>query len=147
MLHQTRDADAPEWVESAVTQRQPRLHDPKYLAFLRTKPCCICGREGETEACHIRISWLAMQMKPHDKYAVPMCRRHHRMQHGMNEEEFWRGMHKDPFKLSYHFYAEEYQGVGGKPRQARKIKPRKPRSQRAPIKSRGFPKPHPKSRG
>lgn len=119
---------------------RPRLHDDGYLAFLRTKPCCICGRENETEACHIRIGFLALNKKPDDRFAVPMCGRHHRLQHSMSEQVFWiAGAQRDPFGIAARLY-EEYGGTGGKPRKRKAIKPRKPKAQRAKIRSRGFPK-------
>lgn len=119
---------------------RPRLHDPGYLAFLRTKPCCICGRVGETEAAHIRIGFFAMQKKPDDKDATPLCRDHHRQQHSTNELLFWGHHRLNPFEIAERLY-REYGGTGGKPRQKRKTtKPRKPPHLRAKIKSRGFPK-------
>lgn len=120
---------------------RPRLHDDGYLAFLRTKPCCICGRENETEACHIRIGFLALNKKPDDRFAVPMCSMHHRHQHGMNEADFWDDyvFVLAPFEIAAKLY-EEYGGMGGRPRKRKAIKPRKPKAQRAKIRSRGFPK-------
>lgn len=123
-----------------LRQRQPRLLDPKYLAFLRLKPCCICGRHAPgTEAAHIRIGLLAKGMKPHDKHAVPMCGWCHRdgpsAQHKMNESEFWQLWEIDPFELAAKLYAE-YGGDGGKPKRKRTIiRPRLPKEKRATIRS------------
>lgn len=114
---------------------RPRLHDEKFLAFLRTKPCCVCGKEGETQACHIRIGFLAMQKKPDDRYAVPMCAWHHAEQHGMNEVAFWGA--RDPFAIAERLYAE-HGGDGGRPKAKRKPKPRKPKHMRQKIQNRGF---------
>jgi hypothetical protein len=119
---------------------RPRLYDDKFLAFLRTKPCCICGKEGETQACHVRIGFLALGKKPDDRDAVPMCANHHRLQHSMNETEFWQTVGIAPFVIAERLYAE-FGGDGGRPRVKRKtVKPRKPKSQRQKIRSRGFPK-------
>ena len=38
-----------------MSQRQPRQHDEKHLAFIRTLPCVVCGNDIETEAAHIRM--------------------------------------------------------------------------------------------
>jgi len=119
----------------AVRQREPRLYDAGFLKFLKQKPCCICGKVGETEAAHIRIGLFAGQMKPHDKYATPLCIWHHRRQHTMNEENFWEEVGFDPFDVAEKLYAE-YDGDGGKPRASRKVRPRKPKHQRAKIKGR-----------
>lgn len=116
---------------------RPRLHDDGFLAFLRTKPCCICGRVGETEAAHIRIGFRAMQKKPDDRYALPLCAYHHRNQHRVNESAFWDQHGDDPFDIAARLYAE-FGGDGGKPKAKRKPKPRKPKHLRQKIASRGF---------
>lgn len=126
-----------------MRQREPRLHDPGFLRFLRTKPCCICG--APAEAAHIRIGLFAGAMKPHDKHATPLCPRHHRdgpeSQHAFgNEAEWWKRHDKDPFVIAARLYAE-YGGTGGKPRKRRTtIRPRLPKEKRVKIPSRPFPK-------
>ena len=40
-----------------------------------------------------------MAEKPSDKWAVPLCNRHHREQHGMNEMDFWKCNGINPFVL------------------------------------------------
>lgn len=68
-----------------LRQRKPRLVDEKYLAQVRALPCCVCGREGPSDAAHIRMSdaeWgghygkraTGMAEKPDDCWAVPLCR-------------------------------------------------------------------------
>ena len=90
-----------------LRQRQPRQHDNKRLEFIRSLPCCICKDDTTTEAAHIRTGSLAhgknptgMQEKPSDKWTVPLCGRHHREQHTMNEMEFWKKYQIDPFMLA-----------------------------------------------
>lgn len=128
----------------SVRQRQPRLYDPGYLAFLRKKPCCCgCGRAAPSEAAHIRIGLFAGQMKPHDKHAVPLNAWCHRLapdnQHN-GEAAFWERCGKDPFELAAAFY-DEYGGTGGKPRKPRTtIKPRLPKERRQKIPGRPFGK-------
>lgn len=116
---------------------RPRLHDEGYLSFLRTKPCCICGRVGETEAAHIRIGFRALGKKPDDKDATPLCAEHHRQQHATNELLFWGHHRLNPFEIAALLYAE-FGGDGGKPKAKRKPKPRKPKHLRQKIASRGF---------
>jgi hypothetical protein len=41
-----------------------------------------------------------MAEKPSDKWALPLCNRHHREQHSMNELEFWKSHGIDPFMLA-----------------------------------------------
>jgi len=90
-----------------LRQRTPRQQDSKRLDFIRSLPCCICGDDTTTEAAHIRTSNLAlgkdppgMQAKPSDKWTVPLCGRHHREQHTMNEMAFWKKYEIDPFMLA-----------------------------------------------
>ena len=73
--------------------------------------------------------------KPDDSRAVPMCRSCHTKQHSLSEEYFWSISLSDPFELAANYY-KEYGGKGGKAKGPRKIKPRKPRGQRAKIKGR-----------
>lgn len=137
-----------------MTQRQPRLYDLGFLAFLRRKRCCVCGRDAPSEASHIRMGKpeigkrsTGMAAKPNDRFAVPLCGPDfqtswigcHQQQHTMNEEEFWKcwADNADPFAIAATLYAE-YGGSGGKPRARKVVKPRLPREKRAKIKSRGF---------
>jgi len=86
-----------------LRQREPRIKDNKHLDYIRSLPCCVCGGI-DTEAAHIRTGSLAhgknptgMAEKPSDKWALPLCNRHHREQHAMNELEFWKSYGIDPF--------------------------------------------------
>lgn len=90
-----------------LRQRQPRERDEKHLDFVRSLPCCICGDDTSTEAAHIRTGSLAhgkdpagMQEKSSDKWALPLCGKHHREQHTMNEMAFWKMHQIDPFMLA-----------------------------------------------
>ena len=83
-----------------------------------------------------------MGKKPDDKNAVPLnawCHRHAKESQHANEAIFWQSRNLDPFAIAARLYAE-YGGNGGKPKKKRAAKPRKPKEQRAKIKSRGFPK-------
>ena len=91
-----------------------RERDPTYLAWLRTQPCCLCGTTTDIDAAHIRVGSInhdkpegALGMKPHDRWAVALCRRHHREQHSMNEMEFWLSYGLDPFALAMHFHEKK----------------------------------------
>lgn len=135
--------NGPDQPMNQIRARQPRLIDPNFLAFIRTKPCTCCGRHPPSEAAHIRIGLFARGMKPHDKHAVPLCAWCHRdgpeAQHKMNETEFWEMWEIDPFDVAAKLYSE-YGGTGGAPRRPRKVRPRKPKAQRQKITSRGFGK-------
>lgn len=90
-----------------LRQRQPRERDNKRLEFIRGLPCCICGDDTSTEAAHIRTGSpehdkpiTGMAEKPNDAWTLPLCNRHHREQHSMNEMDFWRCHQINPFILA-----------------------------------------------
>ena len=55
---------------------------PKYLAWVRTLPCCICGRPAG-EAHHIKgIGHMSgIGIKASDAMTMPLCREHHSEMH------------------------------------------------------------------
>lgn len=89
-----------------LRQRQPRERDERHLDFIRSQPCCICGDNTTTEAAHIRTSKIEIGKddggwgRPSDKWALPLCGKHHREQHAMNEMKFWAMHGIDPFMLA-----------------------------------------------
>lgn len=87
--------------------REPRQHDEDYLDFIRGLPCVLCGDNTSVEAAHIRYGdpvvckrKAGMGEKPDDVWTLPLCGRHHREQHGMNEKYFWEKRGIDPVKVS-----------------------------------------------
>lgn len=112
----------------SLRQRQPREEDPAYLAYVRTLPCLICGRHGPSDAAHIRSAaphygkrYTGKAEKPDDKWALPLCRRHHEEQHRTNELGWWAGKGiADPFALCVALYAGR-PGADRAPRQRRRI--------------------------
>ena len=98
-----------------MMQRQPRIHDEKHLAFIRSLPCIACGNNISTESCHIRYSDLRVAKrqvgvgeKPSDVWTVPMCHDCHLGkggQHSMNERAFWQRVGIDPILIALALYA------------------------------------------
>lgn len=93
-------------------QRDPRQRDEIYLRYLRRQPCCICGDNTSVEAAHLRVGSIGDGKrdagggeKSSDKWALPLCGRHHDEQHTMNEREFWARYGLDPFALCLHYQA------------------------------------------
>lgn len=91
-------------------QRQPRQRDSKYLDYIRAQPCCICGDDVSVEAAHLRTGSLfdgkaltGLGEKTSDKWALPLCGRHHKEQHRMNELEFWRSYGLRPFEIALYY--------------------------------------------
>lgn len=81
-----------------------------HRAFLHRMPCVICLNDVETEFCHIRYSdsefgkvnpgMGAKAVGPTGlDWALPMCGKHHRMQHEGREQLFWQRMGIHPLKL------------------------------------------------
>lgn len=50
--------------------------NPRYLAWIRTLPCLVCGRTTGIEAAHAGSHGMAQ--KSPDSSAIPLCARHHR---------------------------------------------------------------------
>jgi len=87
--------------------RRPRVHNEKHLKFVRGLPCCVCGNNIASEAAHVRFACEAVGKrkvgvgeKPDDKWTVPLCGMHHRMQHEWGEREFWKAYGKDPIVIA-----------------------------------------------
>jgi hypothetical protein len=52
------------------------VRNPKYLAWIRTQPCLVCGSTRWVEAAHTGPHGLGQ--KSPDTSAVPLCAKHHR---------------------------------------------------------------------
>jgi hypothetical protein len=50
--------------------------NPRYLAWIRTQPCCVCGSKKAIEASHTGPHGLGQ--KSPDTSAIPLCATHHR---------------------------------------------------------------------
>lgn len=93
-----------------------RVRDNGFLAFLRRQPCACCGHPAPSDAAHIRMASLergklptGMQVKPSDRFAVPLNHGCHMTQHSGSEARFWSDRGLDPFAIADRLYAE-YQG-------------------------------------
>ncbi len=127
-----------------LLQRQPRIEDPVYLAYLRTLPCLICARPGPNDPAHLRSAALqygkrqtGMAEKSDDRWALPLCRHHHDEQHRNNELRWWaRHGIPDPFTVAMNLYASRPNASRPqveRPRKAPKVRVRKPAAERAKV--------------
>lgn len=71
----------------------PKRHahrDPKYRAAAQHMDCIVNDEEchGDVVLAHYRGGWGAMQEKPHDYWAFPLCHFHHEEQ-GRAERHWW----------------------------------------------------------
>ncbi len=74
-----------------VEQKQPLVRSEKYRRWVASQPCAACGREGATQAAHLRIMQQAgMSRKPSDELCIPLCVSCHSDQHRDSEARFWR---------------------------------------------------------
>lgn len=96
---------------TALRQRNPRQHEPDYLAFVRTLECVVCGDDTSTEAAHISYRdpsvgkmGRGVGSKEHDKFTLPLCGRCHRKQHEHGDERSWWAP-RDPVKLALAIYS------------------------------------------
>jgi hypothetical protein len=84
---------------------KPTAPDSPYLDFIREQPCCICGGI-DVEAHHPRVGSFEHDSNPGgaqralDRWALPLCGKHHRELHAMSEREFWASCHIDPHRLA-----------------------------------------------
>ena len=100
----------------AEKRHRGRERDNGYLAFLRRQPCVCCGAPAHSDAAHIRManrergkSATGMQVKPSDRFAVPLNRACHSVQHSGSEARFWSERGLDPFEIADRLYAQ-YRG-------------------------------------
>jgi hypothetical protein len=92
-------------------QKQPREHDALYLSRIREQPCCLCGNNIEVEAHHPRVGSIkdgraapGLGEKASDRWALPLCGRHHRELHACgNEGAWWASYGLDPAKLALRY--------------------------------------------
>src|SRR5947208_7204919 len=50
--------------------------NPRYLAWIRTHPCVVCGASRGIEASHTGLHGIGQ--KSPDSSAIPLCAKHHR---------------------------------------------------------------------
>jgi len=130
-----------------LRQRQPRIREPSYLAWLRKQKCsCGCQKPPPSDAAHLRAGSIAygkeypgLGAKPSDCWAMPLNRSCHMRQHAYGDElGFWaaHGV-PDPFGRAMRYYAayqiEAWRNAGGKPQERPATsRPRKPKVRAKP---------------
>ena len=63
-----------------VYQRETR-DDKKFLAWLKTLPCCVCGAYPPSDPAHVRLGGRSIMGGKPKFSAVPCCRKCHQKQH------------------------------------------------------------------
>lgn len=79
--------------KSAVV-KDGRIRCSSHLQWVRTRACSVprCNRH-QIEAAHVRLGLPAGEqggtsVKPSDIWVIPLCARHHLLQHAMGEASF-----------------------------------------------------------
>lgn len=90
--------------------RSDRVEDEEYLKQVRQLPCLSCGMEPCGTAAHVRMGCAAhgktsaMQRKPDDKWALPLCHPCHMEQHSEGELTFWHRLNLSPVLICVKLY-------------------------------------------
>src|SRR5512139_1919761 len=78
--------------------RTARRHSNGHLDFIRQLPCIYkgCADDTTVEAAHYRAAdsriakpITGIGIKPDDCFVLPLCGKHHRLQHEIGEYSFW----------------------------------------------------------
>jgi hypothetical protein len=96
--------------EGVVALSKPvRERDRDHLRFVASQPCLLCGR-SPSDAHHIKFAeQRAMARKVSDKFAVPICRLHHRELHRRgNERAWWENQGIDPLPIAATLWAKTH---------------------------------------
>ena len=103
-LSQLGDAEGVVAISKPVGERE-RDH----LKFVTSQPCLVCGRTP-SDAHHIKFAeQRAMGRKVSDRFAVPICRLHHRELHRRgNERVWWQNQGIDPLGVAATLWARTH---------------------------------------
>jgi hypothetical protein len=107
-----------------LRQRQPRVENKAFLAFVREHPCCACGVWPPSQAAHLRRACPERGKRhtgggerPDDCWSVPLCAMCHLdgplSVHRTSEERFFARFGLDPFQIAADLY-DEFCRVHGK---------------------------------
>jgi hypothetical protein len=89
-----------------------RERDRDHLRFVAAQPCLVCGRTP-SDAHHIKFAeQRAMGRKVSDKFAVPICRLHHRELHRRGDERaWWQNQGINPLAVAATLWARTHVGA------------------------------------
>jgi len=106
-----------------VSIRKPaRDRDRDHLRFVAGQPCLVCGRTP-SDAHHLKFAeQRAMGRKASDKFAVPVCRLHHRELHRRGNELAWWQIHGiDPLPIAARLWATTHADAPATPESVDKM--------------------------
>lgn len=80
-----------------------RIRNPEHLKFIRTLPCCVCGKDIGCDPHHENEPMQGSKsIKVGDNQVVPLCHYHHTLRHNIGRVGFWGD--KDPIILANSLY-------------------------------------------
>jgi hypothetical protein len=91
--------------------KRPREKDERHCDFIRSLRCVVCQDNTTVECAHIRFSDARVAKvnpgshRPHDRWTLPVCGKHHREQHTMEERAFWIRYGIDPIFVALALYS------------------------------------------
>jgi hypothetical protein len=97
-------ARLPKRLERAERRRDERC-SPAHRAWIRRHHCSVPGcTSTPIECAHVRSGTDGgIGLKPSDKWAISLCRDHHREQHQLGEREFQKRHRIDLHDLALEF--------------------------------------------
>ena len=98
--------------------KEKRFRCKSHLAFVRTLPCVVCGRQP-SHAHHIKFAQQgALGLKVSDEFTVPLCYLHHDALHQVGNERAWWATHSiDPLTIAADLWRST-RGTGEEPSSA-----------------------------
>jgi len=69
------------------------IRSPAYRRWVKSLPCCACGKSADDPHHIISVGYGGMGTKVSDLWAIPLCREHHDSLHGnVTDWEFQHGL-------------------------------------------------------
>jgi hypothetical protein len=91
---------------------KPKTHrDKKYLDFICSKECCICGKGSEPHHESGLGDSGGMALKCSDYFAIPLCSKCHRDRHDIGYLSFYKLFSLDVKRLIIEYLSEYIQSM------------------------------------
>lgn len=86
--------------------KRERINTPSHEKFVRSLPCVVCGG-NDVDLAHVSYADLRFAkfgrgkgQKEESIWTLPLCRRHHDLQHMVGEQAFWKGIGIDAARVA-----------------------------------------------
>ena len=99
-----------------MLKKQRRIHDNKYLDWIRGCPCIVCLIESKglmntadniSEPHHVSIKNCgAMGSKTDDSRTIPLCHKHHMLAHSIGRDTF-----EKTYGLDYEYLIKKFNRI------------------------------------